>query len=66
VVGDELAGNAGVTGTQPGQRGHHDAVGELQVAEGDRCEQVHARRNRAFPVDDSAIRPDAFLITSAP
>jgi hypothetical protein len=65
MVGDELAGNAGVTGTQPGQRGHHDAVGELQVAEGDGCEQVHARGNHRSADDDSKIRPDAFLITSA-
>jgi hypothetical protein len=48
VLDDQVARDAGRAGAQPGERGHHDAVGELEVAEGHGREQVHVRAKAAW------------------
>ena len=52
VLDDEVAGDAGGARAHAGERGHDDAVGELEVAEGHGAEQVHG----AFLVEKVVVR----------
>ena len=56
VLDDQVAGHAGLSGAQPGEGRHDDAVGQLQVAQGDGGEQVHDGSKAAGHGPHSGVR----------